>query len=456
MFNFDIGGRFASVWKKNAAKKIQVMETAREFWGLIGGFVLLRLVTSFVSIFSGFAFFNVTFAGLIDSHTARVFAAVALLSVVEVITAAFLFKFFKFVYAFKWQAAAAMFLGVALFFGVSFYTSTRGIALYKSDTTEQAATIEQANAAAVDSVKAYYAGQVELLRASIDAITPPRWNVDRDGNPQLTTEQQRTKTDLFNKILSLQQEQAAALKEQAANTDSKRGEINAAAAVDADKYAGYVCVIMIMQLIANGVLCFLYSRIYHENNRGDEITAEIKDFAAGIATDTDAIIKTQISEQYGNYLNGMKRNLIALRGGKLPAVDTPPPADAIAATAATPPADADRDQEQEPGTAAADANRHAQKIVIRGFATDTPPADADREQEPTTPPARVTKPVTDNVTDNVTTIGDGWKYCELCGKPYQPRHARQKYCCEPCKFQACANRHGKPYTFNGVVYTPAQ
>lgn len=456
MFNFDVGGRFASVWKKNAAKKIQAMETAREFWGLIGGFVLLRLVTSFVSIFSGFAFFNVTFAGLIDSHAARVFAAVALLSVVEVITAAFLFKFFKFVFAYRWAGAGAMFLGVALFFGVSFYTSTRGIALYKSDTTEQAATVEQANAAAVDSVKAYYAGQVELLRASIEGITPPRWNVDRDGNPQLTTDQQRTKTELYNKILSLQQEQAAALKEQAAHTDSQRGEINAAAAVDADKYAGYVCVIMILQLIANGVLCFLYSRIYHENNRGDEITAEIKDFAAGIATDTDAIIKSQISEQYGNYLSGMQRNLIALRGGKLPAVDATPPAPAIAATAATvptatPPADADREQ---PPTPAADApNRHAQKIVIRGFATDsdtdTPPSNQAAKQP--TPPAHVTKPVTENVT-----IGDGWKYCELCGKPYQPRHARQKYCCEPCKFQACANRHGKPYTFNGVVYTPAQ
>jgi len=441
MFNLDVGGRFASVWKKNAAKKIQAMETAREFWGLIGGFVLLRLVTSFVSIFSGFAFFNVTFAGLIDSHAARVFAAVALLSVVEVITAAFLFKFFKFVFAYRWAGAGAMFLGVALFFGVSFYTSTRGIALYKSDTTEQAATVEQANAAAVDSVKAYYAGQVELLRASIEGITPPRWNVDRDGNPQLTTDQQRTKTELYNKILSLQQEQAAALKEQAAHTDSQRGEINAAAAVDADKYAGYVCAIMILQLIANGVLCFLYSRIYHENNRGDEITAEIKDFAAGIATDTDAIIKSQISEQYGNYLNGMQRNLIALRGGKLPAVDATPAAIAATAPTDTPPADADSDQHPA-------AARHTQKVVIRGFTTDS---DTNPAPAVTPAPAHVTKPVTENVT-----IGDGWKYCELCGKPYQPRHARQKYCCEPCKFQACANRHGKPYTFNGVVYTPAQ
>ena len=125
MFNLNVSGRFAGVWKRAAAKKIQQQETAREFWGLIAGFVLLRVVTSFVSIFSGFAFFNVNFAGLIDNATARIIAAVSLLAVIEVITAAFLFKFFKFVYCFKWSSAAAMFLGVCLFFSISFYTSTR-------------------------------------------------------------------------------------------------------------------------------------------------------------------------------------------------------------------------------------------------------------------------------------------------------------------------------------------
>ena len=95
MFNVNISGRFAALWKKNAAAKIQQMETAREFWGLIAGFVLLRLLTSFVSIFSGFAFFRVNFAGVIDNPTARIIAAVGLLAVIEVITAAFLFKMFK-------------------------------------------------------------------------------------------------------------------------------------------------------------------------------------------------------------------------------------------------------------------------------------------------------------------------------------------------------------------------
>lgn len=497
MFNLNLSGRFAGIWKNAATKKIQRMETAREFWGLIAGFVLLRVVTSFVSIFSGYAFFRVNFAGLIDSEAARIFAAVALLSVIEVITAAFLFKMFKFVFSYRWAAAAAMFVGVALFYSISFYTSTNGIALYKSDTTDQAATANEHAAAAADSVRAYYAGQVQILRANIDAITPPRWNTDREGNPQLTTQQQAAKTDLYNKILLLQEGQRAALQEVERQAESRRQVITAAADADADKYAGYVCVIMVLQLIANGVLCYLYSRIYHENNRADELTGEIKDFADNIAADTDNIIKTQIAEQYGNYLNGMQRNLIALRGNGNPVpMATPPDATAAAirkAATATPtdgdtptdtPTDGQADGQtdrQSHGQADGRTDRRTDKIIIHGF---TPEIDAKTatDRRATDRPARYTIPVytdsqtptdgranrqtdgrtgrrADGQTDGQAAaprviIGDGWKYCQLCGKPFQPRHATQKYCGEPCKFQACANRNGKTYTFYGVKYTP--
>ena len=503
MFNFNVSGRFAALWKKNAAAKIQQMETAREFWALIAGFILLRLLTSFVSIFSGFAFFRVNFAGVIDNPAARIIAAVGLLAVIEVITAAFLFKMFKFVFAYRWAAAGAMFAGVALFFSISFYTSTNGIALYKSDTTEQAATANEAATAAADSVRAYYAGQIDVLRANIAAITPPRWNTDRDGNPQLTTTQQAAKTDLYNKILLLQAEQRQALQNVDANAAEIRQGITAAADADADKYAGYVTAIMILQLIANGVLCFLYSRIYHENNRADEVTAEIKNFANGIAADTDAIIKNQISEQYGNYLNGMQRNLIALRGtsATVPAADANPAR--IAATAATVPADGDaapvdgdaadvpadadtKTDGRQDGHQDGKTDGRTDKIIIRGFA---PPSDGDAETtaRATRPPSRPlydsriygrqprhdsdgktgdtkTARRTDGKTDTktgdgktggtVVNIGDGWKFCALCGKPFQPRHVTQKYCAEPCKFQACANRNGKIYTFYGVKYYP--
>ena len=502
MLNLNVSGRFAALWKKNAAAKIQQMETAREFWGLIAGFVLLRLLTSFVSIFSGFAFFRVNFAGVIDNPTARIIAAVGLLAVIEVITAAFLFKMFKFAFAYRWAGAGAMFVGVALFFSISFYTSTNGIALYKSDTTDQAATANERATAAADSVRAYYAGQVEILRASIDAITPPRWNTDTDGKPQLTTQQQQAKTDLYNKILSLQAEQRQALHAVEVDAAEVWQGITAAADADGDKYAGYVTAIMILQLIANGVLCFLYSRIYHENNRADEVTAEIKNFANGIAADTDAIIKTQISEQYGNYLDGMQRNLIALRGvqagnrtgdaqtgnppriaanaAAVPVNPSPVPAEDSAATI---PADADtKTDTKTDGRQDGHQDGRTDKVIIKGFA----PADDDgtptaRATRP--PAARYTIPVytgedsaavgciktgdtktarrTDGKTDTktgnggtVVNIGDGWKFCALCGKPFQPRHVTQKYCGEPCKFQACANRNGKTYTFYGVKYYP--
>lgn len=467
MLNLNLGGRFADVWKRTAAAKIQQMETAREFWGLIAGFVFLRVITSLVSIFSGYSFFRVNFAGVIEDPTARIFCAVGLLAVIEVITAAFLFKMFKFVFAFRWGAAVAMFLGVALFYSISFYTSTNGIALYKSDTTEQAATVNEQAAAAADSVRTYYASQIAVIRANIDAITPPRWNTDSEGKPQLTTTQQAAKTDLYNKILSLQAEQREALKQADADAESQRQTITAAANVDADKYAGYVCVVMILQLIANGVLCFLYSRIYHENNRTDEITSDIKNFAEGIATDTDTIIKTQIAEQYGNYLTSMQRNLIAMRGTANNAPIVQPSVTVAPTIAANANANNGNESNDSKSNEGNEGNANTSNVIIKGFAPDTDEATATNAASSN---ARNTRPVytrpvyTSNGSNktngnesngnNVIYVGDGWKYCELCGKPYQPRHSRQRYCSEPCKFQACANRNNKPYTFGGVKYYP--
>lgn len=485
MFNLNLGGRFADIWKKAAASKIQQMETAREFWGLIAGFVFLRLITSIVSIFSGFAFFRVNFAGIIDNPTARIICATGLLAVIEVITAAFLFKMFKFIFAYRWGGAVAMFIGVAIFYSVSFYTSTRGIALYKSDTTEQYSTVNEQAAAMADSVRVYYSEQINILRANIDAITPPRWNTGVDGKPQLTTAQQNTKTELYNKILSLQSEQRQALQKADADADATRQTITRNADADGNKYAGYVCVIMILQLIANGVLCFLYSRIYHENNRGDEITADIKNFAEGIATDTDSIIKMQISEQYGNYLTSMQRNLIALRGiaedsARIiqPSVQVTPINNANTNTGnETNETKGNTDKESSNGNTGntddtgnessngnTDDTGNGNNVKIRGFAPDADTVKTSSSKQNTNPV--YTNPVytnnetndkTDNESSNKTNIkyiGDGWKYCELCGKPYQPRHSRQKYCSESCKFQACANRNNKIYTFGGVKYYP--
>jgi hypothetical protein len=461
---------FAETWRRNAVTKIQRQETAREFGGLILGFVLLRLATSAVSIFSGWAFFNVELSALIANDTARELSAVALLAIIEAITAGFLFKFFKFIFAHRWGVAGAMLAGVAVFFFVSFHTSTRGIALYKSDTTNKNVFIEQKAAAGVDSITNYYNQQIELLKISIAEIRPQTWNkrhqTTADGRDTtiylLTTAQENTKTELYNKIIALQAAQSDAIREYRRGIDTEKQTNQAAANVEADKYFLYVAMIMLLQLSANGVLCFFYSRIYHENNRADEIAADVADFAAVIADNTDALINRQTTTQYNQYLNGLERRLLALQAATTPPMVAAQASNETAATVGGYRARAytnivsnettnETTNKTTNKTNEQPTNETAQRnnVIIKGFvATD------EANNETNQPTKQPTKQPTNETGGRVVYVGI--KHCAYCGAGFIPNHSKQIYCCNEHRGQACANRNGRAYWFAGVKYEPEQ
>lgn len=474
---------FAETWRRNAVTVIQRQETAREFYGLILGFVLLRLATSFCSIFSGWAFFNVELSALIADDTARKIAAVSLLCVVEIITAGFIFKFFKFIFSHRWALAGAMLAGVAVFFFVSFHTSTRGIALYKSDTADKNVLIEQKAAAGVDSIANYYGQQIELLKISINEIRPQTWNkrhqLTADGRDTtvylLTTAQEQTKTDLYNKIIGLQAAQGEALAAYRQTIAAEKQRTQATADVEADKYFLYVAIIMLLQLTANGVLCFFYSRIYHENNRADEIADEVAEFADVIADNTDALINRQTVTQYNNYLNGLERRLIALQNATQPQQLTAQASNETAANVGTYRARAFTNivskqasnettaQASNETTPSKQATKH---VKIKGFANDEAADNGTNGENLAAADSLTVRPGTagggepqtsaDNAPGKtkIVYVGNGYRNCAYCGTAFLPHHSKQIYCCDQHRGQACANRNGKTYWFAGQKYEP--
>lgn len=456
--------KFATYWEKTAYNKIQRYEVAREFWALILGFVVLRLATSAVSIATGYSFFNVELSGVIESPTVRKLAGVTLLAVVEIITAAFLFKFFKFVFSARYALAGAMLAGVGVFYFVSFHTSTAGIRYYKTDTTSERVTIEQKATAGRDSIANYYDQQIADYRAMIEQILPPRWN---DG--KLTTGQQSSKTALYDKIANLQRERAAAFKEYADTIEREKFAVQTTANDDGERYYIYVVIIMLLQLSANGVLCFIYSRIYHEKNRPDEASGEVQQFCSEVADDTNNLIRQQVAQQYGDYLRGVGRALQTLKSF---AVQTPdvnvapvslsskgatPSIGGGASTAAPEPIAA-----PEPPSAAPEPNTH-KKIIVTGFVggsdsgDDTSTTDTIRgggASGTATPEPSATYENRKYENRKYDSIARGVAVCPICGAQFVKNHHKQVYCSDVCKYQNHANKHGKPYKFGGVWYYP--
>lgn len=51
--------------------------------------------------------------------------------------------------------------------------------------------------------------------------------------------------------------------------------------------------------------------------------------------------------------------------------------------------------------------------------------------------------VDENRLTKIVTTGDTVRKCEYCGKRYEYRHAKQKYCCDDCRIRAWQDRTGK-------------
>lgn len=470
---------FADTWKNNAQTSIQRYDVAREFWALILGFIVLRLSTSFVSIFSGYAFFNVELCGVLPSETLRKIAAVLLLICIELITAGFLFKLFKFIFAQRWQLAASMLVGVCVFFFISFHTSTAGIALYMSDTSEQKITLENKSAAGVDSVSNFYDNQISILNASLEQIKPQTWNKRRqktaDGRDTtvylLTTQQENTKTEIYNKILSLQNAKSSAIADYRASIEKQKTNIQTAANIEADKYYIYVVIIMLLQLSSNGVLCYFYSRIYHENNRDQEVADVVADFAEVIADNTDALINRQTTIQYNNYVNNLERRLLMLQASSQisPSNETSNKTfdDVSRARARYDFRSSDISSNESNETSKQESNKtnddssENNKTIIKGFAPSTDNSNKESSNDKgvstmITPTADKTNKTNSSSSNNIKTVyvGNNIRYCAQCGAAFIPRHNKQIYCSDGCRGQACANRNGKTYYFAGKKYEP--
>lgn len=458
---------FADTWKNNAATAMQRYDVAREFWALICGFILLRLATSFVSIFSGFAFFNVELCSVLPSDMLRKIAAILLLVCIELITAGFLFKLFKFIFAQRWQLAASMLVGVCVFFFISFHTSTAGIALYMSDTSEQKITLENKSAAGVDSVANFYDNQISILNASLEQIKPQTWNKRRqktaDGRDTtvylLTTQQENTKTEIYNKILALQNAKSSAIADYKLSVEKQKTDVQTAANIEADKYYIYVVIIMLLQLSSNGVLCYFYSRIYHENNRDDEVAGVVADFAEVIADNTDALINRQTTIQYNNYVNNLERRLLMLQANN----DTNKTFDDVSHARArydfrSNNISSNETSKQE--SSETNDNSSKQQTIIKGFVPSSESNETSNNNKEvefiSTPTDDKKTNKTNSTTDNVKTVyvGNNIRHCAQCGAAFIPRHNKQIYCSDNCRGQACANRNNKTYYFAGKKYEP--
>ena len=401
---------------KNSVNKFTLKPTAEEFTLFILAFGVLKYTACAVSVASGFAFFYYKLKDLITGfNNADIVAAVlaiVLLICVELITNTSVSKGFKMLFKQRFAAAVACIVIASIFFSASFKISCEGIYLALSDTHKETENITAKYTDDAAELRKTNAAKIQAYESDIAALVGPAWN-----NYALTTEQLRMRQAYRNAIDSIYK---AERREIAAINDAQAAELaaaNAAASSSAEDYRGYVAIILLLEILANGVLQFYNKKILHDTDTAIEKKEFIDDYINESRAELSNAIEDNLSKEKALYMSIIQEKSEAARQKDAQSTGTTTtPRKAATATAPKKPAGFSIEPTPEPAAA-----------ILGG---DPSPDGGNTATAKAAPAAYA--------------VGT----CQLCGNTFDKHTTWQKYCCDAHRLQYNANRKG--YTIKGV------
>ncbi|MBO7566333.1 MAG: hypothetical protein J6T60_04475 [Bacteroidales bacterium] len=398
---------------KNSVNKFTLKPTAEEFTLFILAFGVLKYTACAVSVASGFAFFYYKLKDLITGfNNADITAgilAIILLICVELITNTSVAKGFKMLFKQRFAAAVACIVIASIFFTASFKISCEGIYLALSDTHKETENITAKYTDDAAELRKTNAAKIQAYESDIAALVGPAWN-----NNALTTEQLRMRQAYRNAIDSIYK---AERRELAAIQEAQAAELsaaNAAASSSAADYRGYVAIILLLEILANGVLQFYNKKILHDTDTAIEKKEFIDDYITQSRAELADAIEDNLSKEKALYMSILQEKSDQARN-----VET----QGLASST----------------TAAQRKAATAKKPAGFNITTDDPNNPTDPAITPDIPSAPSTP--TNQQIKTAT--------CKYCGATFQRRTTWQKYCCEQHRIQAAANAKG--HAIRGVA-----
>lgn len=397
MTKINISGLLA----KQANNQITLRDTANEYDYLLLAFIVLKRITQAISIASGYCFFYYSLSDFITGFTGAAFisafCAVGLLVGVEAIVSYSLTKCFKFAFKHLWRGTCGTGLIASLFFLLSFYISTQGIYLMKSDTKEIDSNISAKFDEQKQSTILDFNNQIEALNVSISEIIPPQWS------KTLTTEQVRLRARYRDEISLL----IASRRDSCARIDAAMAAAvkasNVVAHSSASDYYVYVSIILIIELLVNGLIVYFNTLIFRELSKETNIKEQVSIFMNNINSDLSSLIRDSFISNSRYYISAMHNYATNNNNIKT-------------------------------------ANIRASGQSIKGFVSSANLNDNSNNDN--------------SNNDNNKGLNSGLKTCLCCGVSFTPNHHKQVYCSDTCRLQAWSNRTGKMIKKNGITYKP--
>ena len=235
---------------------------------------MVKLCTMGVSIAAGWYYFNSIYITIIDF--AEVCAMLAIISalLLELLSIYSVNKFWKFSIKKKKRTATAALLFMFIVFGLSFYTSTNGLANWASLSADNTQKIESKYYSQIDSVKTEYSKRKDIHLGIIESIRQNPYGWSNKRREYLTREQQNKINEHAFNVVAIDEAMTQELNELkrlnnnilTANNDQNEQIFT--------KFYIICATILLIQFCINGLLMFFWSKIHQEKQ--PETEPEIK------------------------------------------------------------------------------------------------------------------------------------------------------------------------------------
>ena len=295
--------------EKRASTTYRVHEFVKEYGAFIALVLLVKLTTSLFSAYAGYYYVKTMFIEILNNYSWAIVFSIVSLVLIELLTNISLSKFYKTSLRGKIKAAIAFVLLSLLFFGLSFYLSTNGLAQRQAKNTDNSKMIVEKFNLQLSELESLAESEKNQAKEAIELIkaNPSGWR--RGKRDVLQPEQLAAINGYYSQIEQISQRlrqdkkslKDARFKELHSNTEI--------IATEEKKYYKIVAGVMLIQLFANGLIMFFYSRIYNEKHKDQLAKETVQEFASDISDTTDQMIKHNISSAYMNYLSALSFQL---------------------------------------------------------------------------------------------------------------------------------------------------
>lgn len=441
---------------KLAVKEVKAYQVREEYAPFINSLRAARVVLALISIFSGFCWFQVKFSAFFSSVALCSSLSFVCLTLLELCNKYLQSKLFKFALKKnRRKEALSMLLILSGFYFFSFYVSTQGISLYFEDVTKEVSLSNSSYKEEAERISLDYDRQINEVRENKSKVTPPAWN-----KGAYTTPQNEILREYDAQIVALEKERKQALSELKEERKAAEATITAKGKESATNYYYIVLSVMLAQLVVNFLITFFLNKIYQQENLDEAKEEEAESISGAIGVRVNNLVVGNLSKILNSTFGGLERAFLNL-GAETEEEQAAPPASPrpVGKRLSSPLVRVETlaDEEQPSPTDT--------KVKIKGFSQGGEEEDEARgKQEGTqshTPPATSSAlPPTQCVRNEEPSLEElraaNLAKCPICGKIFPKKTTWHKYDSEECKFQAQANRSGKPYTPKGskITYYP--